>query len=146
MFDRPGETIKSFAIIIFVCTIIVSLIIAISNGKFLLTLLIGFGAGFAEAIILYAFGQLVTSTEEISYRVSECVKLLEEMKKQAPSNTTNTDTMTSKPDVTTQKTYSSPITLQKPKADDAIRCPNCGRMNRIGADSCEACGKAFPEW
>lgn len=73
MFENPGGKVKSIGYVIFVITVIISILIAIflllsSGGRLLflflsfIVVIIGIFAGWLSSILLVAFGELVESS------------------------------------------------------------------------------------
>jgi len=181
MFRNPGEKLKVLALIFFILgciATVIGTILSISesrvwvytsgyNGSYiyswwLIFVLppIGVLGSWLCCIGLYAFGQLVTSTEEHTYQNDQIIRELkklnateaEKVKKleaqataaalQAASAPNPVQAPASAP-IPSQASSHTPVVLQKPSAagDDKWRCTKCGYENNGLSRFCVSCGE-----
>ncbi|MBR6787364.1 MAG: hypothetical protein IKM26_05550 [Clostridia bacterium] len=84
MFDRPGEKLKTLAIINFVLMLIATVVLAciyansgyLTIGPFLLIAGVGSFAGYISSLLLYAFGELIDSCKRNAHNSAELLHLL----------------------------------------------------------------------
>lgn len=143
MFDRPGEKLKTLAIIDFVIMLIASVVLAFIYGKsgyrnelniglFLLIAVVGSLAGYISSLVLYAFGELIDSSQIGAHNSAELLRLL--------SSKESTDTSTSK---WSPAKASLPQNYRMSACTDTEPqewiCPSCNTYNSKNSDVCKYC-------
>jgi len=158
MFDRPGEKLKRLAVFDFIGVIIGSIILAFVFGitktrygsefdflKFLSILLGGFGGAYITALVFYAFGELVDSSERNADATYEMLRILQNsnLKSNASPNTN-----TPRPSTTHATSNGKAVVpsdfkmkaLSDEKPEDWI-CTYCHTKNKAYELFCDRCSK-----
>lgn len=141
MFDRPGEKVKSFALILFWITVIggviTAIVTAIAAGSFWLFLGIALGSlicAYLTGLFLSGFGELIESTQENAATNKLILRKLE-------SSGSNLSSSAPAPAPVQQNSVRSMYTPAAASGvpDGRWQC-DCGRINENYVSSC-ACGR-----
>lgn len=149
MFERPGEKLKTLAIIDFVIMLIASVVLAFIYGKsgyrnefniglFLLIAGVGSLTGYISALVLYAFGELIDSSEKNAYNSAELLRLLN---KQESNNNSVAHSTVSK--TTLPNSFRMSACVDEPQLDWI--CPGCRTRNKPSTNVCKYCHRDRPQ-
>ena len=152
MFENSGEKIMKLAKILFVVSIIATIILAIAYGwtneysrysgfykefqpiPFFSILIGGFVASYVESLLVYAFGELVANSASISAKL----KKLDE-KSSADYTNYNSSQSTQSPSISSS-TSTNRTSAQPQGTKRLIKCPSCGEENPKDKFFCVHCG------
>ena len=149
MFENSGEKIKKLAKVLFVLNVIVFVILAFVfgwergrygtwfNPVWFFTFIIGGPlVSYIECLIMYAFGELVDSTENVNRNLKPIVNKIN-------SNTENLTSDKPAPIINRLNTNTSKAAFDKSESKEKksfIICPSCGEENSGGQMFCFKCG------
>lgn len=143
MFDKPGEKLKALAIIDFIIMLIASVVLAFIYGKsgyrnefniglFLLIAVVGSLVGYIFSLVLYAFGELIDSSERNAYNSTELLQLLSKRESNNGSEAYSTASKTTLPN-----SFKMSACVDEPEPDWI--CPACKTRNKPSTNVCKYC-------
>lgn len=159
MFDNPGNKLQVFAFVLFILSIIGSVILIFTTSYwFILGLLVSY----LEYLLIYGFGELLINTSEEKKAIDELNKTISEFIKKTEANDNRGEkkqsSQPSKPNYKAEPEQESapqeetierprlgkgdPV-VPKPAGDDKIICPVCGTKQRANRMLCMNCAVPF---